>query len=64
MKSVCEIEGGRLGWAAVSDVIGRRKTFMMFTAVSVPLYLALPTLVQTVVASGSVTPLYGFWSVS
>jgi hypothetical protein len=37
---------------------------MMFTAVSVPRYLALPTLVQTVVTSGSVTPLYGFWLAS
>ena len=53
--------GGRLGWAAVSDWIGRRRTFIIFTAGSIPLYLALPTLVQTVVSSGSAVPLFGFW---
>eukprot|EP01038_Epipyxis_sp_PR26KG_P008254 gene8254-11169_t len=52
--------GGRLGWAAVSDVIGRRATFMIFTGASVPVYLALPSLVEGVVSTGSTIPLYGF----
>jgi hypothetical protein len=51
---------GRLAWAGVSDVIGRRKTFYIFTLGSVPLYLALPSIVDAVVSSGSVVPLYGF----
>ena len=45
--------GGRLGWAGVSDMIGRRKTFMIFTFASVPLYLAIPTIVESVVTSQS-----------
>eukprot|EP01038_Epipyxis_sp_PR26KG_P004904 gene4904-6867_t len=52
--------GGRLGWAAVSDVIGRRPTFMIFTLASVPVYLALPSLVDGVISTGSTVPLYGF----
>lgn len=44
---------GRIGWAAVSDAIGRRPTFMLFTAGSIPLYLATPSLVAEVVESGS-----------
>ena len=31
--------GGRLVWAVVSDAIGRRPTFMMLTAGSVPMYV-------------------------
>lgn len=56
--------GGRLGWAAISDKIGRRKTFMMFTAGSVPLYLACPTLIEQAVTTGSALPLYLFCGAS
>ena len=52
--------GGRLGWAAVSDAIGRRNTFLIFTIGSVPLYLAIPTIVENVVVTGSTVPLYAF----
>jgi hypothetical protein len=52
--------GGRLGWAAVSDAIGRRGTFFIFTLGSLPIYVALPSIVNTVVATGSATPLYLF----
>jgi MFS family permease len=52
--------GGRLGWAAISDMIGRRKTFMIVTAGSVPIYLTIPTLVEQAVTSGSSVPLYLF----
>lgn len=52
--------GGRLGWAAISDQIGRRNTFLIFTAASVPCYAMLPTLTSTVIDTGSAVPLYGF----
>lgn len=52
--------GGRLGWAAVSDKIGRRATFNIFTLTSIPIYFLLPTLVHEVVSSGATGPLYGF----
>ena len=51
---------GRLVWAGISDVIGRRQTFYIFTLVSFPLYLMIPTIVENVVTTGSVVPLYGF----
>jgi hypothetical protein len=31
--------GGRLGWSVVSDKIGRRKTFQLFTLGSIPLFV-------------------------
>ena len=52
--------GGRMGWAAVSDAIGRRNTFFIFTLGSVPLYFALPTIINMVVSTGSPEPLYLF----
>lgn len=52
--------GGRLGWAALSDKIGRRATFQMFTFGSIPLFLSVPYLVRSVVESGSSVGLYGF----
>jgi MFS family permease len=52
--------GGRLGWALISDQIGRQKTFQMFTLGCIPVYFALPTLVSEVIASGSNLPLYLF----
>ncbi len=52
--------GGRLGWAALSDTIGPRKTFFMFTTLSAPLYFALPTIVDSVITTQSALPLYMF----
>ena len=52
--------GGRLGWAAFSDVFGRKNTFYVFTLASVPLYLSLPYLVENVMQTGSSLPMYGF----
>ena len=49
-----------MGWAAISDAIGRRKTFMMFTFGSIPVYFSLPYLVENVVTTGSTIPLYLF----
>lgn len=51
---------GRLFWGVVSDKIGRRNTFFIFTLGSIPLYLALPSLVATVVSQHSFLHLYGF----
>ena len=52
--------GGRLGWAALSEVIGRPATFNMFMFVSVPLYLSIPTIIDMTVTSGAVEPLYAY----
>ena len=52
--------GGRLGWAALSDAIGRKKTFAIFTIGSIPLYLSVPYLVESVMTTGSTVPLYAF----
>ena len=49
-----------MGWAALSDIVGRRNTFFAFTAGSVPIYLALPSIIDNVVATGSTFPLYVF----
>lgn len=51
---------GRIGWAAVSDKIGRRAVFNIFTWGSIPLYLSIPFLVDSVVESSSPVPLYAF----
>ena len=47
-------------WAAVSDAIGRRNTFFIFTLATAPIYFSLPTLVETTLASGTALPLYAF----
>ena len=52
--------GGRLGWSAISDAIGRRNTFYIFTFCSVPLYLSVPKLVDMAVNTGASAPLYVF----
>ena len=52
--------GGRLGWAALSDKIGRRATFGLVTASSVPLWCSLPWVIEQVMVSGSSVPLYAF----
>ena len=44
----------------MSDAIGRRNTFYIFTLGSVPLYFALPTIIDNVVTSGAPEPLYLF----
>lgn len=51
---------GRILWALLSDKIGRRATFSIFTLGSIPLYLALPSLVGGVVTYSSLAYLYGF----
>lgn len=48
--------GGRIGWAAFSDKVGRKLTFNMFCLGSIPLYLAVPYTVQQVVGTGVSLP--------
>jgi hypothetical protein len=52
--------GGRLAWAAVSDAIGRRGTFYIFTMGSIPLYLSVPYIVDAALTAGGAYPLYAF----
>jgi MFS family permease len=52
--------GGRLVWAGVSDAIGRRNTFHIFTLGSIPMYLLIPTIVDSVIQSSSSVPLAMF----
>ena len=51
---------GRLGWAAVSDKIGRRATFNCFTFGAVPLFASLPFCIEQVVLNpnSSMAPVY------
>lgn len=52
--------GGRLAWAWVSDQIGRRNVFYIFSFGSIPLYLSIPYLTNQVVTTGSQLPLTFF----
>jgi len=45
--------GGRLGWAAISDKIGRRNTFHIYTLGAVPLFGGLPFLIDQCVSNPS-----------
>ena len=43
--------GGRLGWAAISDKIGRRNTFHIYTMGSIPIFGSLPFLIEQCVSN-------------
>jgi hypothetical protein len=51
---------GRILWGLLSDRIGRRATFVIFTLGSIPLYLCLPSLVGGVITYSSLACLYAF----
>jgi len=51
---------GRILWGLLSDKIGRRATFFIFTLGRIPLYLGLPSLVGGVVTYKSLACLYTF----
>ncbi len=51
---------GRLGWAAASDYIGRKRTYMLF-GLGVPICVLVPTLTATVATSHAVVPLVIFY---
>jgi len=44
--------GGRLVWAALSDVIGRRTVYIIFTMAAAPLFAVMPTLAAAAAAAG------------
>jgi len=52
--------GGRIGWAAISDKIGRRNTFHCYTLGSIPIFGCLPFLINECVTnpSGPLAPVY------
>lgn len=51
---------GRLGWAAVSDKIGRKATFNIFTLGAVPIFASLPYTITQCVSdpTGPMAPMY------
>ncbi|XP_023327563.1 uncharacterized protein LOC111700759 [Eurytemora carolleeae] len=51
---------GRLGWAAVSDKIGRRNTFHIFTLGAIPIFGSLPYLITQCITdpTGPLAPYY------
>jgi len=52
--------GGRLAWAAISDKIGRRNTFHIYTLGSIPIFGCLPYLITQCVSNptGTLAPVY------
>merc|ERR1719370_2075667 len=51
---------GRIGWAGISDKIGRRNTFHCFTIASIPIFGCLPFLINECVLNptGPMAPFY------
>ena len=53
---------GRLGWATVSDIIGRQPTMLAFAVLGAPVCLAVPQLTSMAVADPTaIAPLAGFY---
>jgi len=52
--------GGRIGWAALSDKIGRWNTFQAFTFMAVPLFASIPFLITQCISdpTGPMAPYY------
>jgi len=52
--------GGRIGWAALSDKIGRWNTFQTFTFIAVPLFASIPYLITQCISNptGPMAPYY------
>ena len=53
--------GGRFIWASVSDKLGRKNVFTIFTCTGAPLYFALPWIVANAVGAESYAPLVLFY---
>ena len=49
---------GRLAWAAVSDKIGRKATFNVFTLASVPIFASLPFCIEKCITDPSASSAY------
>ncbi len=63
LLSLCAWAGnmtGRLGLAALSDFLGRQRTYALF-GLGIPICLAVPTLTATVASDPSVLPLVVFY---
>merc|ERR1712107_249663 len=56
--------GGRFIWASVSDKLGRKNVFALFTCVGAPLYFVLPYVVANAVGAESYAPLFLFYASS
>jgi hypothetical protein len=52
--------GGRLGWAAASDVIGRKSAYLAFGAIGIPACLLIPELTAAVSLSPDPTYMWSF----
>eukprot|EP00041_Stephanoeca_diplocostata_P019613 m.426030 g.426030 ORF g.426030 m.426030 type:complete len:673 (+) comp21351_c0_seq1:299-2317(+) len=52
--------GGRMLWAASSDSIGRKQTYMMFGILGVPTLLAIPSVTHMMAVDPSATPVWAF----
>ena len=52
--------GGRIGWAAISDKIGRRATFNCYTLGAIPMFGCLPFLINQCIVNptGPMAPVY------
>merc|ERR1711915_795420 len=52
--------GGRIGWAALSDKVGRWNTFQAFTFIALPLYATIPFLITKCMSdpTGPLAPYY------
>ena len=51
---------GRLGWAAISDKLGRKNTYFLF-GLGIPLCIAIPSMTTAVAAAHNITPLVLFY---
>jgi len=54
--------GGRIGWSAASDYIGRKNVFTIFFMTSIPLFLLIPYFAEQVSISHAVLPLALFYA--
>lgn len=55
---------GRLGWASLSDVIGRKNMFYVFTCASIPMFLSIPMCTNALTTGSAMVPLVVFYGTS
>lgn len=53
---------GRLGWAVISDKLGRKNTFSLYFALGIPLYMSIPYSAHLIGVDSGYTPLIIFTS--
>jgi hypothetical protein len=49
--------GGRIGWSAASDYIGRKNVFNIFFITCIPLFMLIPYFAEQVTVSKEILPL-------